>query len=200
MKNLKSLGITLLSLGLSLPCVSAQETAAPAAPAAPAPAAAPSLIKNGSLEADVDGWPAHWPRLKAGGSWESEGGNHFIRLKSSAPGETVLLYHSIPLPEGTKALRLSWRQRVTDLKVGAQPWFDARIMLEFRSAENQKVGSPGAPNVRKSTDGWVSKTMDFAVPEGVTVLAMMPALFQVEAGTFDLDDIELRPIDPVPTK
>ena len=187
MKKLKTPVVAFLSLGLSLPCVFAAEPAKD------------SIIKNGTLEedADSDGWPDHWPRLKAGGSWESEKGNHFIRLKSATPGETVLLYHAIPVPEGAKTLRLSWRQRITDLKVGAQPWFDARIMLEFRDAANQKVsGSPGAPNTRKSTDGWESKSMDFVVPEGVAVLAMMPALVQVEAGTFDLDDIELRMIDP----
>jgi endoglucanase len=188
MKKLKSLGFIPLSLVLPLPCSFSAE-----------PAAKDSLIKNGTMEedADEDGWPDHWPRLKAGGSWESEKGGHFIRLKSTTPGETVLLYHAIPIPDGAKALRLSWRQRITDLKVGAQPWFDARIMLEFRDAADQKVaGAPGAPNVRKSTDGWQTKSIDFKVPEGVAVIALMPALVEVEAGTFDLDDIELRPIDP----
>ena len=190
----------LLSLGLSLPSAFSEE-----AGAAPPPAAVPSdsLLKNGTLEKneDADGWPDHWPRLKTGGSWELEEGNHFIRLKSATPGETVLLYHAIPVPEGAKALRLSWRQRITDLKPGAQPWFDARIMLEFRDSSDQKVpGSPGAPHARRSTDGWEAKSLDFLVPEGVAVLAIMPTLFQVEAGIFDLDDIGLSPIDPGPIK
>ncbi len=187
MKTFKSWGALLLSLGLSLPCAVSAEPAAD------------SLVENGTLEddKDADSWPDHWPRPKAGGSWETEKDNHFIRLKSSTPGETVLLYHAIPLPQGAKTLRFSWRQRITDLKVGAEPWFDARIMLEFRNPDNQKVpGSPGAPNTRKSTDGWVSKTMDFPVPDGATVFVMMPTLFQVETGTFDLDDITLTVVGP----
>ena len=83
-----------------------------------------------------------------------EDGNRFIRLKSSVSGETVMLYHGIRLPQDAKALKLSWKQRVTDLKVGPKPWFDARIMLEFRDEGDKKVAdSPSAPNTRKSTDG-----------------------------------------------
>ena len=55
-------------------------------------------------------------------------------------------------------------------------------------------GAPGAPNTRKSTDGWVERKAEFLVPEGAVDLALMPALFQVLKGTFDLDDMVLKPI------
>lgn len=171
-----------------------------AADAAPAGNTTAPLIRNGSLQddSDSDGWPDHWPRHKSATRPEEEG-NRFIRLKSSTSGETVLLYHGIRLPRDAKALRFSWKQRVTDLKVGPKPWFDARIMLEFRDEADKKVaGSPSAPNTRKSTDGWQARSVEFLVPDGAVTLAMMPALFQVESGTFDLDDIELTAIDPAP--
>jgi endoglucanase len=165
---------------------------------APAPAAeAAPLLKNGSMEDDVDGngWPDGWPSHESA-TREEEDGNHFLRLKSPGPNETVLLFHKIPLPAGAEALEMSWRQRVTDLRPGLKPWFDARIMLEFRDASDKVVkGAPGAPYVRKSTEGWQDKTIQFLVPEGATDFVMMPSLFQVETGTFDLDDFSLKVID-----
>ena len=40
----------------------------------------------------------------------------------------------------------------------------------------------------------------FPVPEGAKILKFMPALFNVEAGTWDLDDIVIRAVDPAPVK
>jgi endoglucanase len=201
MKNSKTLGVALLSLGLLLPYTLAETPDAAAEPIAPvAKVPSDSLLKNGSMEAASNGWPEAWPKNKDA-TYEAEEGNHFIRLKSATPGETVLLYHSIPMPKEAKALRLSWRQRIIDLKPGKQPWFDARIMLEFRdSADNKISGSPSAPYARKSTDGWQERSIEFLVPEGAAALAMMPALFQVQSGIFDLDDIGLLPVDPLPLK
>ncbi|MFA6289360.1 MAG: hypothetical protein WC661_18415 [Opitutaceae bacterium] len=58
---------------------------------------APSIIANSNMEtdADADGRPDGWP---AGGTWENEDGNHFIRLTSATPGSTVMLYREIGLP------------------------------------------------------------------------------------------------------
>lgn len=173
--------------------------------AQPSPATAPgaSLIANSSLELDADGdqWPDGWPRLKAGGSWENEDGNHFIRLTSPAPGAMVMLYTELRIPPKTAALELVWRQRVTGLKRGKQAWFDARIMMEFMDAGREKVSpAPKPAATGKDTDGWVTKSVSFLVPEGAVFLKFMPALFNVQAGTFDLDDITLKPVDPAPLK
>jgi hypothetical protein len=172
---------------------------APPRLAAQDPAA--SLIANSNMEtdADGDGWPDGWPGLKAGGSWEKEDGNRFIRMTSTAPGSTVMLYREIRVPAGVGALELTWRQRVTGLKRGAKSWFDARIMMEWMNAERGKV-SPGPKPAAtgRDTDGWVDKTTTFLVPEGASILKFMPSLFNVEAGTFDIDDMVLRPTDPAP--
>jgi endoglucanase len=155
------------------------------------------LLPNGNFETAKDQWPEHWQRPKVGVRYMEENGNHFLRLIATEPGTTVLLYRSVNIPADVKALKLSWRQRVTDLKPGKQPWFDARIMLDCKDASGNKLkAGPAAPYTRKSTDGWVERKAEFLVPKGTRTLELMPTLFQVEKGTFDLDDVALVPIDP----
>ncbi|MCA8994762.1 MAG: glycoside hydrolase family 5 protein [Planctomycetaceae bacterium] len=159
-----------------------------------------SLISNGNFEADVkkaDGWPDDWGRLKEGGSWEDEAGNHFLRMTSVKPGEMVMAYRTFDIPSGTEALELTWRQRVTGLKRGSSPWFDARIMLEFTGIDGKKLSQkPSPPYTQKDTSGWVERSVQFLVPDGALTLVFMPSLFQVEAGTLDLDDLVLKPVGP----
>jgi hypothetical protein len=153
-----------------------------------------ALIANGGLEADTnaDHWPDHWPRPKEGGSWEEENGNHFIRLASTQPNSMIMLYHEISIPVGLKALELTWKQRVTGLKKGIKPWFDARILLAFKDASGNKVESGVSPAyTQKDTDGWIDRSTRFLVPEGGVTLVLMPTLFHVQAGTFDLDELVL---------
>ncbi len=161
------------------------------------------IAPNGSFESPNSDstWPAEWAGVKTGGTWEKEDGNHFLRLKSPAPGEMVMLYQEIKLPTEVQALKLTWKQRVSDLKKGKNSWFDARIMLEFIDDQHKKVSpTPSAAATGKDTDGWVQRETTFLVPEGAYWLKFMPALFNVESGTFDLDDISLTPIDPAPLR
>ncbi|MEI6337127.1 MAG: cellulase family glycosylhydrolase, partial [Verrucomicrobiota bacterium] len=160
-----------------------------------------SLSPNGGFEADTnaDAWPDKWGRLKTGGSWENEEDNHFLRMTSTVPGEMVMLYQTYDLPAGIQALELTWRQRVTSLKTGKMPWFDARILMEFKDAAGKNLQEkPGASYTQKDTKGWVDKSTRFLVPEGAVTLVLMPALFQVQSGTFDLDNLALKPTDPAP--
>lgn len=164
---------------------------------------AEDLAPNGNFEAsNADGsWPMGWAGVKSGGTWQTEAGNRFVRLKSPQPGEMVMLYQEIKLPADVEALKLKWKQRVSDLKKGKNSWFDARIMLEFINDQHEKVTpTPSAAATGKDTDGWVDREVSFLVPEGAYWLKFMPALFQVESGTFDLDDISLQSIDPAPLR
>jgi endoglucanase len=163
-----------------------------------APRAHASLIANSTMETDAnqDGWPDKWPHLKANGSWENEAGNRFLRMKSTEPGKLVMLFMPIALPADTKALKLSWRWRVTGLVVGDKPWFDARIVMEFYDASGKKLSPNPSPSYSKGTkDAWQERTTSFLVPEGAATLRFMPSLFNVKAGTLDLDDVTLVPTD-----
>jgi len=159
-----------------------------------------SLIPNGDFETDAkaDGWPDHWGKAKAGGSWENEEGNHYLRLQSPEPHQMVMLYQQYDIPEGIEALEMTWRQRVTGLKKGKAPWFDARFLFEIKDVAGKKISSPSSAFTQKDTKGWVEKSTRFLVPEGALTLVVMPALFQAEAGVFDLDNISLKPTDPAP--
>lgn len=181
---------------LASACVAAPASKKVTPPAASANA---SLIINGDFEvAGVDtSWPDGWARPNAGEpSWVLEDGTHFVRLRATAPGQTLLLHRVIPLPASAKALKFSARVRVTDLTPGAQPWFDARIVTDFKNSEGAKIKGAKTLTFRKDTD-WVEKTVSFLVPEGATSIEIMPSLFQVEGGSFDVDDLTLVAIDPL---
>ncbi len=108
-----------------------------------------------------------------------EDGNHFLRLLSPEPGKMVMLYQEIRIPGNVQALQLKWKQRVTGLKVGKNSWFDARIMLEFLDANRDKLSpSPQAPATHKDTDGWVTKSVEFLVPEGAHALKFSLVCFR----------------------
>lgn len=160
----------------------------------------PSLVPLGTFETDSQGdqWPDGWPKPKSGASWLEEGGNHFVRLVSSKPGEMVMLYQEAKIPPAVRAVEMSWKMRVTDLRKGKQAWFDARIIADFKDAAGKKLKGGVAPATGKDTKGWEERSVKFLVPEGAVKLEILPTLFQVEKGTFDLDDFALRPIDPQP--
>ncbi len=167
--------------------------------ALPVQAADRMLLPNGDLETDADrnGWPDQWPTLKEGAAYLEEDGNHFIRLTATEPNKLILLYVLVPLPAGVSALELTWRQRVSGFKRGKEAWHDARIMMEFKDAQGAKLKEkPGHPYTNKDTAGWVDRKAAFLIPAGATQLELMPCLFQVQSGRFDLDDLALHPTDP----
>lgn len=128
-----------------------------------------------------------------------EENNSFLRLVSTEPNKTVLDYREIDLPANVEALELKWRQRVSNFKKGSKPWFDARIMIEFKDAAGKVLKKkPSAPYSQRNTDGWVDKSTAFLVPKEAVSVVLMPALMEVKSGTFDLDDLSLKPIDAAP--
>lgn len=159
------------------------------------------IVPNGDFETPGKDatWPASWPKPKSGGAWLAENGNHFLRLSASQPGETIMIYARYALPAGTEALEMRWRQRITNLKRGQAMWHDARILIEFVDAAGQKINGPDAkptpPSANSSTEGWVEKKTEFLVPPGAAYLVLMPALFEVASGTYDLDDFVVGPTD-----
>jgi hypothetical protein len=112
----------------------------------------------------------------------------------------VMLYQQIQIPEAVYAIELKFRMRVSNLRKGKQSWFDARIMMDFKDAEGRSSKARLRSNTGKDTEGWVERSVKFLVPDGARTLDFMPALFQVESGTFDLDDVVLIPTDPMPLR
>jgi hypothetical protein len=160
-----------------------------------------SLIPNGDFETEAKSknWPDRWGKPSKDTSWLCEENNHFLRLTSSAPDKMVMLYLAYDLPEGTKALEMTWRQRVTGLKKGDMPWYDARFLFEFMDASGKRLSEkPGPSYVQKDTQGWVERSTRFLIPEEALTVIVMPALFQVKAGTLDIDNLVLKPTDPAP--
>ncbi len=139
-------------------------------------------------------WPAGWPQ-PANSSWETEDGNRFLRLTSSVPGKLVMFYKEINIPAGTEMLQIKWKQRVSGLVKGTQSWHDARLMLEFMDGNRTPISTkPNAPATGSDTNGWVEKEITINVATGARILKFMPTLFQVNAGTLDLDDITISPV------
>ncbi|WFB34637.1 glycoside hydrolase family 5 protein [Kiritimatiellota bacterium B12222] len=150
------------------------------------------------IDSDFEQGMAGWPNIKQALLVEEQG-NTFLRIESQEPGSTVMLYREIRLPEGTEALHFSWKQRVSNLKRGKNSWFDARIMMEYMDADRGKVGpKPPTPYTARNTEGWQEKELRFNVPENARILKFMPSLFRVESGTYDFDDVVLRPIPQLP--
>lgn len=185
-------GLLALALGLAL-------AAFPATALAQTAVGTP-LVTNPDFELDSPiepGWPADWGTPKAGSSsWELEEGRRYIRINTTTPGETVLIYRIVNIPADVKALEMSLRARVIGLKCGPQPWFDARIMADFKNPTGHKIKGAKPITFRKDTDGWVERKVRFLVPDGGVALEIMPTLFQAYSGTFDIDQLQLTVIDP----
>lgn len=157
---------------------------------------APSLLSNGNFAvAGKDAnWPADWPH-PAGASWAKQGTTRFLRLRSSKPGQMVLVYRQVilstPLPP---ALKIHLRLRYTDVKSGAKEWNDARIMAHFKNASGMILQpDPPTPYYRGSSMGWVNYTYFIRVPATAQLLEIMPALFQPASGTLDLAQCQVFP-------
>lgn len=161
------------------------------------------IVPNGGLEiGNKNGdWPEGWAKPQEGGSWVKEGENRFIRLTSHSPGKMVMMYQEIAIPTEVKAIEVKWRHRITGLKRGKNDWFDARIMMEFLNGQREKVvPGPKVPAFRKDVPEWTESSVRFLVSEGATILKFMPALFQVESGSWDLDDVVITAVDAGPLR
>lgn len=162
-----------------------------------------NIIRNGNFEEPNSNgsWPEHWGKPKSGGSWEQEDGKRFVRLRSSQPGEMVMLYSRHPLPKNIEALELSWDWRINNLQRGEAPWFDARFIYEFLDKDLKKIAQKPTPSYRNSdTKGWEGRKASFLVPKEAAVLVIMPTVFQAKSGTMDIDNLVLKPTDPAPLR
>lgn len=164
-------------------------------------AAPRSLIANAAFthDDDADGWPDGWPR-GAGLTWHPDDSARdltFVRLATMEPGKSVFLFRAARLSPASRSVNYFVQARANAVVAGAEPWHDARVLFEFRDANNAKVG-PALPPVivsRGGTQDWRSFKGRFGVPEGATQFVVLGAMFHCRAGSMDLGLIEVTEAD-----
>lgn len=153
---------------------------------------ADNLLSNGDFENAATGWPT-----PDGTARVAEDRNHFLRIEAR-PEKMVTVYREIAIPNTTRALRLSFKVRVSQLERGKENWHDGRIILNFKGADGTKLKGAPTPNFKGTTEGWVERQYDFLVPDKAKKIEVMPAMFMAKSGHYDLDNLILSPTDPAP--
>ena len=157
-------------------------------------AAGADLIANGDMETQSGGRPYGW-----GGAGEAleENGNHFLRLVQTTAGEMPMVYRRFDLPKNLAAydqIDFSMRGRVSGLVKGSESWYDARVMINVKSASGETLSSPSI-SFGKDT-GWSERHCYIKLVEGAAYVEYMPTLFRCNAGTFDFDDFHATLREP----
>lgn len=123
----------------------------------------------------------------------------YAKLVSTEPGKLVNAYREYDVPAGVEALKMSWRWEVKNLKTGAKPWFDARVLFKFKDAQGHELkSSPGPVYVQRDTQGWQNRETSFLVPAEAVTLVVMPCLFQVQRGEMEMTDVKCVATDAAP--
>jgi hypothetical protein len=169
-------------------------------------AATHNLVPNGSFELATKNpaWPDGWgngplPSL----NWEKENGKRFMRLTAQNPPSVVMLYKMVLLNSGLKGVDLSLRYRLSGFVKGDTPPGDARMQLHFLNGtrvghlENGKDLTPDLADIvfLPTAGAWKVVHSRFLVDPGSTKLQLMPALWNSKAGTLDLSDLRVAPLN-----
>lgn len=143
------------------------------------------LLPNG------DKMPEGWTQ-GAGVTWENENGQHFMRLQQQEAGKMLMPYHAVPIRPEDKALELHFRVRYANVRRGKENWNDARIIFHFKDAAQKQLPPDPAPiYFLGDSNGWQERTARFEVPAGAAILEVIPSLYGVASGTFDLAGLRL---------
>lgn len=154
-----------------------------------------SLMNNGDFESGALGAANSWTSGK-GVSIEEEDGNRFLRLQATEPGVQIQSYRKIKIPGGTPKVKVSFRVRHEGITPGAENWHTGRVIMHFKDATGAVTKPDPKPFAFKGdSKGWDEKSIELDVPEGSVEFEFMPALFQVQLGTLDIDDVVIVPAD-----
>ncbi|MBI2300464.1 MAG: hypothetical protein HYU66_16235, partial [Armatimonadetes bacterium] len=155
------------------------------------------LAANGAFDTDAnhDGFPDGFNGDHTGVGLVAENGNPFVRLASPGPGPASRsLSQALKLDPEWFKLRVSVRVRAAGIVPGVEGWHDARVAMDFHSADGTQVG--GWPNVLHwtgATDGWQSFSRDYVIPEHAVELRISLSMFQC-TGQVDYDDFSVKVI------
>jgi hypothetical protein len=125
---------------------------------------------------------------------EQEDDNRFLRLSNATARNTIFAQSQWRVLPQWKNVRVSARIRAGNLKNGANPLDGARFQILFTNA-NEELILPLPPpiDVKKDTD-WIDLQTICPVPQGATILKLMPTLSRT-TGMLDIDDVLIEPVD-----
>ena len=112
-------------------------------------------------------------------------------------GKMGMVYTPCFFPKDTEAVLFTCEVKTEGVEAGAQKWFDARILTDYVDSSCKKVKGGPAIGGWTGTRDWTPVRKAFEVPAGVAGLALMPALFNVKAGAFEVRNLSLEPITAV---
>ena len=112
-------------------------------------------------------------------------------------GQTSLVYTPVFFPKGTEAAVFTCEVKYDGVEQGAEKWFDARIMTDFIDSNCKKAKGGPAIGGWKGSHDWMQVRKTFEVPPGVAGIALMPTLFNVKAGSFEVRNMSLEPISAI---
>ncbi|HEY0074737.1 MAG TPA: hypothetical protein VGB77_11585, partial [Abditibacteriaceae bacterium] len=143
---------------------------------------------------DEQGEVIGWEIDGRGARIEQEEDNHFLRLTNDNARNTVMAQSQWRVLPQWKTVRVRARLRASNLKSGANPLDGARFQVLFSNA-NEDILMPIPPpiEVKKAAD-WADLQTVCSVPQGATVLKLLPTLSRT-SGTLDVDDVLIEPID-----
>lgn len=152
----------------------------------------PGLPEGSFEQTDAAGVPLGWEPLdRKRTQLVEEDGNHFLRLVNAEPRDGIFATGHFRLDPSWRALRIGVRMRTEGLRVGANPWENARLMYSFLDAAGTELkGDTATPFLTKDTD-WVQLEVRQRVPAGAVFLKITPFLLQA-TGIADFDDITVE--------
>lgn len=155
-----------------------------------------NLVLNGDVSQDANGrgWPDHWNR-EPGMTWETQDGRRFLRLSVPEPGKMLAAFRRAPIPEGCRGVDVGIRYRTSNVKPGAEPWYDCRVILHCVDAAGKTLlPEPRPISLSGTAAAWTEAGTRLLLPAGTAQLQVMPSLYRVAAGTLDIANLSVTPI------
>lgn len=131
-----------------------------------------------------------------GGNLVPEGKRDVV-VPFKGAGKMGVVYTPVFFPKGTEALVFTCEVKYDGVEQGAQKWFDARIMTDFIDSNSKKLKGGPAIGGWKGSHDWMSVRKTFEVPAGVAGISLMPTLFNVKAGSFEIRNMSVEPISAI---
>lgn len=120
-----------------------------------------------------------------------------VAVPFKGEGKTGMVYVPVFLPKGTEAVVFSCEVKCDGVERGVQKWFDARIMTDFIDSACKKTKGGPAIGGWTGTHDWMPVRKTFEVPCGAAGIALMPCLFNVKAGAFEVRNMRLEPMSAI---